>query len=92
MVRPVRAPYLDLGSGRHDAGEERDREVEMTGHLSYLAANERVADMHRAAENHRAAKAAKAPKVESPATGSQRDAAARVPRRWALLGRRFKAV
>jgi hypothetical protein len=63
----------------------------MTGHLSYLAANEQVADRHRAASDYRAASTYRAPKVRQPEHGSQREAAAQVPRVWGRLRRGFAA-
>jgi hypothetical protein len=60
----------------------------MTGHLSYLAANEQVADRHRSAGKYRAAKFAQ------PARGSQREAAARARRDWGWgrMRRKFSAA
>jgi hypothetical protein len=63
----------------------------MTGHLSYFAANEQVADRQRAAGKHRAASKYRAARVAEPARDSQREAAAQVPRVWGRLRRGFAA-
>ncbi|MFL5896170.1 MAG: hypothetical protein ACJ76Z_13800 [Thermoleophilaceae bacterium] len=59
----------------------------MTGHLSYLAANEHVADLRRAADNHRAAGVANAT-----ATKSRTPSGAASTGLWSRMRRRVQVA